>query len=173
MRKVVSKERSKPGFHNRLQVALDKRVWRLHLYFRLRLLHPTYGVNSDLGDGLHMLMWDFDERPLQDVTAALWTMQEEFFLPSIYIVRSSAGECYHAYCFKRVRWNMAKQIAASTPWVDDKWLGIGILRGFFTLRFKDGHSSTIDHVATLVSTENEDVDPYAIVSFSDYYRTRG
>uniref|UniRef100_A0A6H2A3G8 Uncharacterized protein n=1 Tax=viral metagenome TaxID=1070528 RepID=A0A6H2A3G8_9ZZZZ len=92
------------------------------------------GVNSELDDGNHIVMWDFDDVPLGDVKDALRRVQTRFLLSDILILRSSEPDNYLAYCFTSMDWRRAVMIVAETEHVDYQFFRFGVYRGHFTLR---------------------------------------
>lgn len=102
--------------------------------FTLNAVVKVYGVNSYVGEDEHILMWDFDDVKLSDVTFALRKTQLHWKLPKIYVFETKKDCNYCAYCFYRVKWQNAIAILASTPYVDMKYLKWSVYRGRFTLR---------------------------------------
>lgn len=92
------------------------------------------GVNSELEDGRHILMWDFDEVKLEDVVEALKYVQVRYMLSDIHLLRSKEPDNYLAYCFTACDWRRAVEIIASTQGVDWQFFRFGVYRGHFTLR---------------------------------------
>lgn len=92
------------------------------------------GVNSNLPNGNHVLMWDFDESTLNYVTEALLHIQHIYALPNIYILETKAKENYIAYCFMQNSWRKTVEIIATTKGVDWNYFKYGVYRGKFTLR---------------------------------------
>ncbi len=138
------------------------------LVLSAQLQRETKGVNSNLKDGLHCLLWDFDEPDAQRVTLSLTALQHEFSLPSIYVFDSGNGQGYHAYCLHRMAWADAVRVIASTPHVDLDWLGFCLIRRYLTLRFQDKPKRKIDYLATLIGKEKATVDWGDLRSFSHY-----
>jgi len=98
------------------------------------------GVCSNLADDKHILMWDFDNVPFQDVCMVLVVIQYKYHLPPIYILESSPDN-YIAYSFTALPFPKAVSIVADTKYVDWTFVKLAILRGYFTLRIskKSGH----------------------------------
>jgi len=98
------------------------------------------GVCSNLADGNHILMWDFDNAQFQDVCLTLVTIQYKYRLPTIYVLESSPDN-YIAYCFTSLPFPKAVSIVADTRYADWTFVKLAILRGYFTLRIskKSGH----------------------------------
>jgi len=126
------------------------------------------GYNSNLPDGSHFLMWDFDDVELATVEGELKKVQQAFNLPTIYIMSSGKPNCWHANCFKATPWEVVRAIIGLTPSVDKKYLSIGILRGFFTLRYSPVGKREIEIAGILESRVPEDVNPLNLTSFSTY-----
>jgi hypothetical protein len=95
--------------------------------------HWTVGLCSDLPDGRHILMWDFDESELAAVASRLASVQRRYELPTVYVLQTRPGH-YHAYALDRRPWVEARSIVAGTPGIDVVWYGLCLKRGFFTLR---------------------------------------
>ena len=92
------------------------------------------GVNSQLQDGDHIIMWDFDDVELSLVEATLKWIQRHFELPNIYIMNTGAQDHYIAYCFERCNWNKSIAIVAETNFVDPAFFKYGVYREHWTLR---------------------------------------
>jgi len=129
--------------------------WR----FTLTLYEVTdiTGVNSQLKDGNHILMWDFDDIPLWQVKLTLNCIQNDYELPQIRILNTGRPNHYIAYCFKRCSWWDTKRIIAATPYICDDYYKWGVFRKRFTLRVsaKEGRKPKL--VAILHSNIPEDV----------------
>lgn len=127
------------------------------------------GVTSELSDGNHMLLWDFDNTDLSVVCADLKRVQAEYNLPTIHILRTRESS-YHAYCFARHSWPWTLLILADTPHLDPDYFRIGVWRGYFTLRIapKPG-APEIEHVTDLVSGHPADINPLEANRFVRYW----
>jgi len=125
------------------------------------------GVNSQLPDGNHILMWDFDDIVPSKLIDTLKAIQATYALPTIYILitkplkytDTGKGDYFGievdhlfelkgnfiAYCFKRVEWPMAVEIIAATRGVDYNYFKFGVYRRHFTLRVtpKSGRKPTL------------------------------
>ena len=126
------------------------------------------GVNSELGEGKHILMWDFDDVPLEDVKAALSRVQCRYFLPDIHILRTKEPDNYIAYCFSSQEWRRAVEIIAQTPHVDWQFFRFGVYRGNFTLRVTPKGDRTPHIVARLIGFGQPDVKPEDLKSWVRY-----
>lgn len=92
------------------------------------------GVNSNLPDGTHVLMWDFDEVEFESVMFALSSVQRRYNLSDIYLLQTKEPSNYIAYCFSSQVWRRAVEIIAATQYVDWQFFRFGVYRGHFTLR---------------------------------------
>jgi len=121
------------------------------LHFSFEKVEKVTGVNSRLDDKTHFLMWDFDNIPLPMVLASLKDVQEMFQLPPISILSTGKPDGYHAYCFQGCNFRFARTIIAATANVDLKYLALGLMRGYFTLRFTDVEGRQFEPVGELPS----------------------
>ena len=113
------------------------RVKNIRLWVSLRRVKDIEGMCSNLPDDKHILMWDFDEVPLEDVKAALILVQLKYHLPPISILESKAGTNYMAYCFAAKPWREAVKIVVDTAQIDWNYLRLSVVRGYFTLRISE------------------------------------
>lgn len=150
------------------------RIERLGFRFYIGIDRILYvdGYNSMLSNGKHFLMWDFDDESFDDVMDALLLVQKKFRLPRIWIIPTGSPLCYHANCFKAFPWEQCRGIVASTPLVDEKFVAIGILRGFLTLRYSPLPGKAFTKATILPSKYEEDVDPFTLTSFITYPKKR-
>jgi len=102
--------------------------------FTFARIAKVIGVNSELEDGTHVLMWDFDNQVLRDVEDALRMVQTRYFLSDIHVLCTKEPYNYIAYCFSSQEWRRAVEIVAATPLVDYQFLRFGVYRSHFTLR---------------------------------------
>lgn len=113
---------------------LRVRIGRWRFTFTVAPVTDVIGVNSKLDSGGHILMWDFDDTTLSRVRSELEHVQRVYDLPNIYILETKARQNYIAYCFKRVPWQKAVEIAAFTHGLDYNFFRYGVYREYFTLR---------------------------------------
>lgn len=92
------------------------------------------GVDSTLPEGDHIVMWDFDDIPLDLILDTLQEVQYFYQLPNIYILNTGKPDNYIAYCFKSMHWRDSVQIVASTKYVDYNFFKYGVYREHWTLR---------------------------------------
>lgn len=137
--------------------------------FTLAKITTVTGVNSDVGFGNHILLWDFDNLSLDAVLRSLAAVQKAHPLPGIHIYRTrSDADNYHAVCLAVRPWREVVAIIAATPMVDWNFLKWGIHRGHFTLRIgpKEGE---IPFPVTFITGElEEDIDWKGLTSFTNY-----
>lgn len=114
------------------------------------------GVNSKISDIEHILMWDFDDIPLDLVLGSLQRIQKEFGLSNIYVLETKKDRNHIAYCFQRHVWEITIKIIASTKYVDMNFFKYGVYRGKFTLRVspKCGRKPFLKAVLTSKVPEN-------------------
>lgn len=141
-------------------------------YIGLHRTQMVEGVNSRLPSGRHWLMWDFDDTELELVKSALITIQHAYKLPRIWIIPTGKPDCYHANCFVDYTWEEARAIIAATTFVDKKFLAIGILREFFTLRYSEIKGREFEQAIILPSKRLETVNPFELTSFATYPKKR-
>lgn len=130
------------------------------------------GVNSKLSDGLHLIMWDFDNVNRYEVIEILEKIQQRFKLPPVYIICSGYESNFHAYCFDAVSWAKLLYILASTPKLDQMYFKIGVIRGYFTLRITRKQAGDFTEAHILPSNIPELVNPLKIKSFIEYETKR-
>lgn len=106
--------------------------WRFT--FTFAPVTEVIGVNSLLPDGKHIIMWDFDDVPLDKVSKALEIVQWFYNLPNIYILNTGTRNHYIAYCFKKCTWRRSVEIVAATQYVDYQFFKYGVYRERWTLR---------------------------------------
>lgn len=149
------------------------------MIFKIRISHWRFtftfapvtdvvGVNSNLPDGKHIIMWDFDDIPLWLVRGALEVVATKFRMPNIYIFTTGAPDHYVAYCFKRVCWSDSVMIVATTAGVDPNFFKYGVYRGHWTLRVtpKEGRKPRL--VQVLASPLKEDCFVEGLNSWTKY-----
>jgi len=108
--------------------------------FTIARTAKVIGVNSQLDDGRHILMWDFDEATLDEVVEALSRVQTRYALSEVYILQTKYPDHHIAYCFTALDWQRVAEVIVSTAYVDMNFFKYGVYRGHFTLRVtaKDG-----------------------------------
>lgn len=124
-------------------------IGSLRFTFSFSPVIKVVGVNSYLGNDMHILLWDFDHNELEEVKQALKVVQTRYFLSDIHIAQTKPDGGYHAYCFTAVDWQRAIEVLAATPHVDMKYLKWSMFRGRFTLRVGEKLGRVSHKVATL------------------------
>lgn len=142
----------------------------LNLHFSFERVETVGGVNSKINEHTHFLMWDFDLIPLPIVIESLREVQAYFDLPTITILASGRKDCYHAYCFKACSFLETRIILASTPNLDLKHFAIGLMRGYFTLRYTDAGGYNFKSVGALVSDTPADLSYKEVKSWVQYIK---
>ena len=92
------------------------------------------GVNSNLPEGDHIVMWDFDDVPLEEIEFELNWLKNHYKLPNIYILNTGKPNHFIAYCFKAMPWRKSVEIVAGTLAVDPNFFKYGVYREHWTLR---------------------------------------
>lgn len=149
---------------------IDLKGWRL--YIGLTHSVKVKGVNSNLPDRRHILMWDFDNKEGEDVINSLVAIQKKFKLSRIFLLNTGLDGHYHAYCFKAISWAMALYILASTKHLDSTYFKIGIIRGFYTLRYSKKEGRGFTPAIILPSKVKEDIDPFEDLCGCEYWTKR-
>lgn len=142
------------------------------LHFSFEKVEQVTGVNSNIDEKTHFLMWDFDDLPLPDVVKSLQSVQRSFFLPAITIINTGKPNGYHAYCFKACSYIFARMIIAATVGVDKNYLALGIARGYFTLRFTEIYDRYFEPVGILESKVPADCSYKDVCCFVNYTKRR-
>lgn len=145
------------------------RGYQLYIAFtRSRLVD---GVNSLTSEGKHILMWDFDEIDSLDVVGALSRVQKRYRLANITVLKSSKRS-YHAYCFQSHTWPDTLRILADTNKLDQAFFKIGVLRGYYTLRYSDKVEGKLEYAFTLAGKGLEDISPEEHTNLTKYWTKR-
>jgi len=126
------------------------------------------GVNSELENGRHVLMWDFDDVPLNEVFHDLRAVQTRYLLSDIHILRTKEPDNYIAYCFTSQDWKTAVEIVAQTHTVDWQFLRFGVYRGHFTLRVTPKNEREIKPAIRIEGYELPDCKPSDLKSWVRY-----
>ena len=132
------------------------RIGKRRFTFMTAKVTDVHGVNSHVTRGLHLCMWDFDNKSLIAVIDELRRTQDMYRLPRIFILQTSRGMNYQAFCFTRRPWEQVIAIVGQTFFVDANFFKLGVLRGHFTLRTspKFGYKPELVHVlASLIPDE--------------------
>jgi len=128
-------------------------IGSLRFTFSCARITKVIGVNSELADGNHILMWDFDDVSLGLVETSLRAIQTRYFLSDIIILKTKEPDSYNAWCFTVVDWARAVEIVAATPFVDWGFFRYSVWRYHFTLRVTPKNGRDSKWVATLEGFE--------------------
>ena len=126
------------------------------------------GVNSKAGEGQHILMWDFDEIPLEDVKTALRVVQTRYWLSDIRIIRTKEPDNYQAWCFSTFDLQTAAAILASTEHIDWQFFRFGVFRQHWTLRTSPKLGRTPKFCCQLEGYREPDISPVDLKSWVKY-----
>lgn len=141
-------------------------------HYRLTLtvarIARVIGVNSELENGRHILMWDFDGVSLRRVKSSLKLTQWKYTLSDIHICRTKEPNNYIAYCFSSQEWGVACEIIAQTQCVDWQFFRFGVYRGHFTLRVTPKGERQIRFATRLVGYREPDCKPEDLKSWVRY-----
>lgn len=140
--------------------------WRMTL--TIARIAKVIGVNSELENGRHILMWDFDEIPLVEVCFDLGIVQTRYHLSDIHICRTKEPDNYIAYCFTSQEWKTAVEIVAQCHAVDWQFLRFGVYRGHFTLRVTPKNEREIKLAYRMEGYELPDCNPSDLKSWVRY-----
>lgn len=143
-------------------------IGNYRLTFTFARVARVVGVNSELDDGRHILMWDFDDVPLDKVKEALRRVQTRFFLSDIIICETKELKNYIAYCFTAKEWKEAVMIVAQTEHIDWQFFRFGVYRGHFTLRVSPKNSRFIRFAARMEGYEPPDCSVDELNSWVKY-----
>jgi len=132
-------------------------------------IEDQVGFNSRVSDGLHCLVWDFDDIDRNTLLSTLRFQQVTYSLPEIQIYKSRKDvDNYHAVCFKLLPWEKVVSIVAATPFVDWGFVKWGVMRGYFTLRMSPRNDSIPFLYAKLPSDTPSDCGWRDLTSFAFY-----
>lgn len=141
-----------------------------NLYVSLRRTEIRKGLCSKNFDtDKHMLLWDFDEVPLQYIMADLQSIQYKYGLPDVYVLESSENH-YHAYCFVSMNFKTIIQILSYSIFIDENYFRLGVARGYYTLRYSPKGDRNIRLISILKSNVKYTMSPLE-VTINEYYTT--
>jgi len=162
--------------------------WRFT--FTVAPVTTVIGVNSQLPDGRHILMWDFDDTSLEEVIKSLQRVQAIYDLPPIHILQTKTTNIefgkiidympfgkvqdltitgnFIAYCFKALPWRKVIEVIAFTKGVDANFFKYGVYRERFTLRVTPKGNREPHWIHTMPSKVAPDVDVKDLKSWVKY-----
>jgi len=127
------------------------------------------GINSTLKNNKHIIMWDFDDKPLTKIIYALEEVQAKFKLPKIHIMQMrSEADSYVAICFKQMKWEQALGIVCLTKYVDYQFIRHSCHRRYFTLRISPKGKDKPELAYIISSDAPEDADWNMLRSIANY-----
>ena len=142
--------------------------YQLRVYFSQ--IEKRQGVCSMVyAEDKHMLLWDFDHISLRKLTGNLEFIQQKYNLPCIYIIKTSISG-YHAYCFTKEKLRKVIHILSDTSGIDMAYLRLGMVRGYYTLRFSNRENDSLKLVKILPSKVPEKISPLDITT-NEYFTT--
>ncbi|MEM2591596.1 MAG: hypothetical protein QXI60_03325 [Thermofilaceae archaeon] len=142
--------------------------WRVYLgpfkvYFGLQYLTRYEGVRSDLPDGRHIILWDYDDLGQDTVFSELRRVQWRFRLSNIYVHRTSEENKFHAICFSARTFREVAIILLASTHCDLEYVKLGLIRGYWDLRINKLAQYDLEPVAILTSPYPADVSPEQVV----------
>jgi len=143
-------------------------IGRWRFTFSMAPITKVVGINSNLPDGNHILMWDFDTGTIDEMIHYLHHVQFKYKLPNIRIAQTGKTTGYHAICLKRVEWRKCVEILSATPLLDWTYFKYGVYRGHFTLRVSPKCFRRITYHSILTGYAPEDVSIKELNSITQY-----
>jgi hypothetical protein len=143
-------------------------IKNIRMTFTIAKVAKVIGVNSNLEDGRHILMWDFDDVSLNKVEDVLKEVQFHYQLSDIFVVETKSDTNFIAYCFTALDWRKSVEIIASTPRVDYQFLRFGVYRGHWTLRVTPKNGRKPKFVARLLGLMKPTCSPKDLKSWVKY-----
>ncbi len=153
-----------------MRIGIEKYGWRF--YLAISRLKPVKGMNSIHSSGKHIIMWDLDNISEMEAVITLEEVQETFKLPRIWLINTGLPRYWHAFCFKLLPWEDVVHILASSDKLDKVYFAIGIIRGYFTLRYSKKKGRQFQPAIILQGYGEEDIDPFEFTSFITYPSAR-
>lgn len=143
--------------------------YQLRIYFSKTELREGICSGSAIEPDKHMLLWDFDNSKLEDILNSLDKTQNEYLLSNIYVIQSSTFS-YHAYCFTAQTFRETIHILSSVKQIDDTYLCLGMVRGYYTLRITPRFDSEFKFVCVLGSSIEPNINPLDLTN-NEYWTT--
>lgn len=147
---------------------------KLQFRFYMSILEEREGICSQKSDGedSHMLLWDFDNEKLSDIVKELRRVMLKFELPKVYILQSSPSG-YHAYCFAKRTFRDIIIILANTSLIDMHYLRLGMVRGYYTLRYSARGDGQPQLVKVLQSAYSDELSPLDVTTNKYFTNNKG
>lgn len=151
-----------------MRINWQGRIGRIKWSFRAGRITRVTGINSNLKDGRHIIMWEFDGDDHEAVYLALCAAADRYELPPISIVRSHPDGGFHAYCFYACDWLEAIHIVSGTPGVDPGYVSMCAMRGHWTLRLSDKGQGPPMYCCTIRTRRKPTADRSDLCSIVNY-----
>lgn len=126
------------------------------------------GINSELKDGRHIIMWETDLTDWNTVKSAFLNAQNQFGLSTIYVARSHPGGGYHGYCLLAVPWIRSVHIVSGTALVDPGYINMCAMRGHWTLRLTNKGMGAPEYWMQLPSAVQETAHIHNLKGYVQY-----
>lgn len=144
------------------------KLFGLRFVWYVRRVTTVNGVNSNLKNGLHIPMLDFDGCTLKECRMEVYRLQKQYKLGKASICSTGRPKSYHVYIWNSCTWQQAVQIVASSRLGDLKHLQFSLRRGHFTLRISDKKSRKIECIEEIDFNQYQQVDHTDLESFVTY-----
>jgi hypothetical protein len=141
---------------------------RFRIWLSIRKVTKMQGICSNLEDGNHILLFDFDSSTLAEALRSLMKVQSDFDLAPISILQTRQDEGYIAYCFCRKPFRDCIAILCQTEGVDWNFIRLSCIRGYITLRISPKRGVKPKLVAHLSSRTPEQATIEELVRAIDY-----
>ena len=145
------------------------RIKRFQISLMAGMVTKVTGINSNLADGQHIVMWEFDETDFMKVEAALFAAATFHRLPSIHIAQSHPGGGFHAYCFRRMSFVESLHIVSGTALVDPNYITMCAMRQHWTLRLTDKGQGFPHYYASIMTRIEPDCDFMDLAGVVEYH----
>lgn len=137
------------------------------IVFYNRRIYETGGINSNLKNGLHVPMFDFDYINIRELETEMMRLRDEFNLGQILIMNTGKYDSYHGIVLNAMSWRDAVALVASCKYTDLKHLQFSLRRGHFTLRVLPKAGRKL-YLTSIIRSENpsdvriKDIDSYVL-----------
>ncbi len=145
------------------------RIGRFQVSLMAGLVTKVQGINSNLKDGKHIIMWEFDETDKLAVLGSLQAAQAMYQLPDIYVAESHPGGGFHAYCFEAMSFIESLHIVSGTVLVDPNYITMCAMRQHWTLRLTDKGQGQPEYMETLESLFHATANTADLVGMVEYH----
>lgn len=94
--------------------------------------YVAFGITNQCYDGFTLPFFDYDIDDLPMIIIELLTLQREFGLSTIYLIKSNNG--YNAFTLDKLPFNTLELLYERSKLIDKEFIRWGLDRGFMTLR---------------------------------------